>query len=132
MSATVCVNLLTYHLMDNLYSCHHSSLHLCSLLMYFLLLLNSSGNRNCLHTSSKGLEPSFGLGACGGGIRGFSLSAISSLLPQAQVALRHFLGKVKMSQNFQAKLNLFPSSKIFFSHHCYFRCISFSEYPFPV
>lgn len=36
------------------------------LLMYFLLLLNSSGNRNCLLSGFKGLEPSFGLEAHGG------------------------------------------------------------------
>lgn len=39
------------------------------LLMYFLLLWNSSGNRNSLLPSSKGLEPSFGLEAHGGGMR---------------------------------------------------------------
>lgn len=38
-------------------------------LMYFLLPWNSSGNRNCLLPSSKGLEPSFGLEAHGGGMR---------------------------------------------------------------
>lgn len=54
-------------------------------------------------------------------MRGFSLSSISSLLQ-----------KVKMSQNFQAKLNLSLSSEIFFNHRCYFRLISFGEYTFPV
>lgn len=54
-------------------------------------------------------------------MRGFSLSPISSLLQ-----------KVKMPQNFQDKLNLSPSSKIFFNNHRYFRLIFLSEYAFPV
>lgn len=78
------------------------------LLMYFLLLCNSSGNRNCLLPSSKGLEPSFGLEAHAGGMRA------APFLPCCHKHKQLWSTLVKISQNFQAQLNLFPSYEVFF------------------
>lgn len=96
------------------------------LLMHFLLLCNSSGNRNCLLPSSKGLEPSFGLEAHAGGMRA------APFLPCCHKHKQLWSTLVKISQSFRHSSIFFHLMRYFFNHRCYFRHISFSENPFAV
>lgn len=99
------------------------------LLMYFPLLCNSSGNRNCLLPSSKGLEPSFGLEAHAGGMRA------APFLPcchKHKQLWGTFFDWSKYPKAFRHSPICSHLLRYFFNDHCYFRHISFSEYPFAV
>lgn len=99
------------------------------LLMYFLLLLNSSGNRNCLLPSSKGLEPSFGMEAHGGEMRA------APFLPcchKHKQLWGTFSDRSKYPKAHRHSPICFHLQRCFFNHHHYFRHISFGEHPFIV